>query len=450
MQVTETLSEGLKREFKVVVPAADLESKVSGKLKDLAGRIRMPGFRPGKAPVALLRKTYGRAVLGEVLEETVGAATQQTLEERKVRPAMQPKIEVKSFDEGGDLEYSIAVEVMPDFEPTDFRTIKLERLTAEVADEEVQKRLEAMAEQMKSFAEAAEGEAAKPGDAVVIDFKGSIDGELFEGGSGEDFELVLGSGSFIPGFEGQLEGVKKGEKRTVQVTFPEDYGHKPVAGKQASFEVEVKQVKAPLPTAVDDELAKKLGLENLEALRQTMRQQLERDYSGLSRTRLKRSLLDALAETHDFPVPAGLVDAEFESIWAQVEQERERLKQAGEQPAEPAKPEDEEKAEYRGIAERRVRLGLLLAEVGQRNNVTVSQDEVNRAIAEQARRFPGQERQVFEYFQKNQQAQASLRAPILEEKVCDFIVEIAEVSERKVPVEELLRDPDEAEAKSAG
>jgi trigger factor len=233
------------------------------------------------------------------------------------------------------------------------------------------------------------------------------------------------------------------------VTFPEDYGHKPVAGKQASFEVEVKQVKAPLPTAVDDELAKKLGLENLEALRQTMRQQLERDYAGLSRARLKRALLDALAERHDFPVPPGLVETEFDNIWGQVEQERERLKQAG-QPAEPEKPEEQEKADYRAIAERRVRLGLLLAEVGQRNNVTVTQDEVNRAMAEQARRFPGQERQVFEYFQKNPQAQASLRAPILEEKVCDFIIEMAEVSDRKASVEELLRDPDEDEAKPAG
>jgi trigger factor len=449
MQVTETLSEGLKREFKVVVPAADLESKVSGKLKDLAGRVRLPGFRPGKAPVALLRKTYGRALLGEVLEETVGAATQQTLDERKVRPAMQPKIEVKNFDEGGDLEYVIAVEVMPEFEPADFRQIKLEKLSAEVSDEEVAKRLDAMAEQMKAYAEVAEGQAAKPGDAVVIDFKGSIDGEVFEGGSGTDFELVLGSGSFIPGFEGQLEGAAKGDKRTVQVTFPDDYGHKPVAGKQASFEVEVKQVKAPLPTAVDDELAKKLGLENLDALRQTMRQQLERDYAGLSRAKLKRALLDALAEKHDFPVPPGLVDTEFDNIWKQVEQERERLKQAG-QPAEPAKPEEQEKADYRAIAERRVRLGLLLAEVGQRNNVAVTQDEVNRAIGEQARRFPGQERQVFEYFQKNPQAQATLRAPILEEKVCDFIIEMAEVSDRKVPVEELLRDPDEDEAKPAG
>jgi len=447
MQVTETLSEGLKREFTVVVPAADLETKVSGKLKDLAGRVRLPGFRPGKAPVALLRKTYGRAVLGEVLEETVTSATQQTLQDRSVRPALQPKIEVKSFDEGKDLEYTIAVEVMPEFEPGDFRTVKLERLVAEVSDEEVQKRLEALAEQMKSHVEVAEGQAAATGDSLTIDFKGSIEGEAFDGGSGTDFELTLGSGSFIPGFEAQLEGARKGDRRVVEVTFPEDYGHKPVAGKKASFEVEVKQVKAPLPTAVDDELAKKLGLENLEALSKTVRQQIEREYAGVSRTRLKRGLLDALASSHDFPVPPGLVETEFQNIWKQVEQERERQKTAGETP-EPAKPEDEEKAEYRAIAERRVRLGLLLAEVGQRNNVSVSQDEVNRAMAEQARRFPGQERQVFEYFQKEPQAQAALRAPILEEKVCDFILEMAEVSERKVAVEELLRDPDE-EAKPA-
>lgn len=447
MQVTETLSEGLKREFTVVVSAADLETKVSGKLKDLAGRVRLPGFRPGKAPVALLRKTYGRAVLGEVLEETVSSATQQTLEERSVRPALQPKIEVKSFDEGKDLEYTIAVEVMPEFEPGDFRSVKLEKLVAEVSDDEVQKRLDALAEQMKSFAEVAEGQEAKTGDALTIDFKGSIDGEAFAGGSGTDFELVLGSGSFIPGFEAQLEGARKGDERIVEVSFPEDYGHKPVAGKKASFEVEVKQVRAPLPTAVDEELAKKLGLESLDELRRTVRQQIERDYAGLTRTRLKRGLLDALASSHDFPVPPGLVETEFANIWKQVEQERERQKAAGETP-EPAKPEDEEKAEYRVIAERRVRLGLLLAEVGQRNNVTVSQDEVNRAMAEQARRFPGQERQLFEYFQKDPQAQAALRAPILEEKVCDFILEMAEVSERKVPVEELMRDPDE-EAKPA-
>jgi trigger factor len=442
MQVTETLSEGLKREFTVVVPAADLESKVSGKLKDLAGRVRLPGFRPGKAPVTLLRKTYGRAVLGEVLEETVSSATQQTLQERSVRPALQPRIEVKSFDEGKDLEYTIAVEVMPEVEPGDFRAVSLEKLVAEVADEEIEERLAAMAEQMKSFAEVAEGQAARSGDAVVIDFKGSIGGEAFPGGSGTDFELVLGSGSFIPGFETQLEGVKKGDRRTVEVGFPEDYGHKPVAGKQASFEVEVKQVKAPLPTAVDDELAKRLGMENLEALRKTVRQQIEREYAALTRSRLKRALLDALASAHDFPVPPGLVETEFESIWKQVREERERRKAAGE-PPESAKPEDEEKAEYRSIAERRVRLGLLLAEVGQRNNVSVSQDELNRAMAEQARRFPGQERQFVEFFQKNPQAQAALRAPILEEKVCDFILEMAQVTERKVTVEELMRDPDE-------
>lgn len=448
MQVTETLSEGLKREFKVVVPATDLEEKVSSKLKELAGRVRLPGFRPGKAPVSLLRRTYGRAVLGEVLEETVNTATAKTLQEHSVRPAMQPKIEVKSFDEGKDLEYVIAVEVMPDFEPGDFRQIKLEKLVADVAEEDVQKRIEALAEQMKSYAEVAEGQPAKSGDAVVIDFEGSIDGKPFEGGRATDFELVLGSGASIPGFESQLEGVTKGEKRTIETTFPEDYGHKPLAGKSARFEVTVKQVKAPLPTAIDDELAKKLGLENLEALRQTIRQQLERDYAGLTRARLKRSLLDALAAMHDFPVPPGLVEAEFESIWRQVQQEREARKQAGEK-EEQEKPEEEEKAEYRSIAERRVRLGLLLAEVGQRNNITVSQEEVNRAMVEQARRFPGQERRVFEFLQKDPQAQASLRAPILEEKVCDFIIEMAQVTERKVPVEELLRDPEEGEAKAA-
>lgn len=443
MQVTETLSEGLKREYKVVVDSADLEGRLSTKLTELSQSVQMPGFRKGKVPVPLLRRTYGKQVMGEVLEQAVNETSTQTLEEKELTPALQPRIEITKFEEGSDLEYTMAVEVMPQFEPVDFKTLTLERLTVEVDDEEVDKRLGQLAEQFKTFEDAAEGEAAKDGDTVVIDFKGMLEGEAFEGGTAEDYSLELGSGSFIPGFEEQLVGAKAGDEKKVEVTFPEEYGAEHLAGKDVVFEVTVKGVKVPLPTVVDDALAEKLGLENLDALKTAVREQVEREYGDVSRSRLKRSLLDTLADEHDFDVPPGMIDMEFEQIWKQVEQD---LEQQGKTIADLDKPEEEAKAEYRDIAERRVRLGLLLSEVGRQNNLQVTQDEVNRAIAQQAQRFPGQEQQVMEFYQGNPQMQAQLQAPILEDKVVDFIVEMAAVEDKSVSLEELLRDPDEEEA----
>jgi len=439
MQVSETLSEGLKREYKVVVAAADMEAKVTDRLTEISKEAQMPGFRPGKVPVKILRRTYGRQLLGEVLEQAVNEATTETMEKHELKPAMQPKIEVVSFDEGKDLEYTIAVEVMPDFEPMDFSTLTLERVVAEIGDDELDERVNSLAQQFKEFTEAAEGQAAQDGDTVTIDFEGSVDGELFEGGAAEGHALELGSNSFIPGFEEQLVGVKKGDETVVKVTFPEEYQAEHLAGKEAEFKVTVQDVKVPLPVVVDDALAEKLGLENLAALKDAVREQSEKDFAELSRTRLKRVLLDALADNHDFEVPPSLVESEYEQIWNQVEED---LKRQDKTITDLDKPEEESKAEYRDIAVRRVRLGLLLAEVGQRNNLTVNQDEVNRAMAEQAQRFPGLEQQIFEFYQSNPEMRAQLEAPIMEDKVVDFIVEMAQVTENKVSIEELLADPD--------
>jgi trigger factor len=446
MQVSETLSEGLKREYKVVVDAADMEAKVTDKLTDLAKEAQMPGFRPGKVPVKILRRTYGRQLLGEVLEQTVNEATSETLEKHDLTPAMQPKIEVVSFDEGADLEYTIQLEVMPEFEPMDFATLTLERVVAEMAEGEVDERVTSLAGQFKEFTEAAEGQAAQDGDTVVIDFKGSVDGELFDGGTSEEHSLELGSNSFIPGFEEQLVGVKKGDELAVKVTFPEEYQAENLAGKEAEFAVTVREVKVPLPVSVDDALAEKLGLENLQALKDAVREQSEKDFATISRTKLKRVLLDALAEGHDFEVPPSLVDSEFEQIWNQVVED---LKRQDKTVADLDKSEEEAKAEYRDIAVRRVRLGLLLSKVGQDNNLTVSQDEVNRVMAEQAQNFPGQEQQIFEFYQSNPEMRAQLEAPIMEDKVVDFIIEMAQVNDTKVSVEELMA-PDEDDESEDG
>jgi len=440
MQLTETLSEGLKREFKVTVPADDMEGRLTNRLSEIGRNLQLPGFRPGKAPMTLLRKTYGRSVLGEVLEQTVNETTTQALEQQELTPAMQPKIEITKFDEGSDLEFTLSVELMPAIEPIDFAGVKLERLAVEFEDAEVDTRVQQLAEQFKTFEDAADGQEAQNGDSVVIDFIGRVDGEPFEGGSAEDFSLELGGGAFIPGFEEQLIGAKKDEARTVSVSFPEDYGVDELKGKPAEFEVTVKGVKVPLPTAVDDSLAEKLGLENLDALKAAVREQSEREYADVARARLKRALLDVLADQHSFEVPPGMVDMEFQQIWEQVERDLERQEKTI---ADLDKPEEEARAEYREIAERRVRLGLLLSEVGRLNNLEVTQDEVNRAVAEQASRFPGQERQIFEFYQNNPEMRAQLQAPLMEDKVVDFILEMADISERKVSVEELMRDPDE-------
>jgi trigger factor len=443
MQVTETLSEGLKREYTVVVPAGDLEGRITDRLQELSKTVQIPGFRKGKVPVSLLRRTYGQQMLGEVLEQTVNDATTKTLEENELKPALQPRIEITKFEEGSDLEYTIAVEILPVFEPVEFASLKLERMSVEVSDEMVDERLDQMGKQFREFEDAEDGTAAKEGDSIVMDFVGKVDGEVFDGGSAEDHQLELGSGGFIPGFEEQLIGAKTGDTPVIKVTFPEEYGAEHLAGKDAEFDVTVKAVKVPLETELNDDLAVKLGLENLAALKDLLRGQVEQEYAGLSRNRLKRSLLDMLAEGHDFEVPPGMVEMEFEQVWEQVTKDLERQ---GQSVADLDKSEDEAKEEYRGIAERRVRLGLLLSEVGRRNNLEVTQEEVNRAIAQQAANFPGQERQMMEFYQQNPEMQAQIQAPIMEDKVIDFIVEMATVEERKVSLEEMLKNPDDDEA----
>ena len=439
MQINETSAEGLKREYKIVVPAGDIEDKLMGRLNEIGQTVRVPGFRPGKAPIALLKKRFGDALRGEILEQTIQDSTQQAMTEQGVRPAMQPQIEVVTFEDGADLEYTLAVECLPDIEPTDFSKLSLERLSPEIGDDQVNTSLEGIAQQRRDFSAADADHAAESGDQVKIDFVGRIDGEEFDGGKADDFELELGSNRFIPGFEDQLLGAKAGSKVEVKVSFPDDYPAEELKGKDAAFEVDIKEVQTAQAVQIDDELAKSVGMENLDALKASIKESLEREYGQFTRARIKRDLLDKLADMHDFDVPPGMVDQEFEGIWAQVEQAKKDDKLDAD---DKGKTEDELRDRYRDIAIRRVRLGLLLAEVGRSSNISVTQDDLNRAMSEQARQFPGQEAQLFEFYQKNPQALQELQAPIFEDKVIDYVLELADVSERKVSVEELMNDPD--------
>jgi trigger factor len=447
MQITETSTDGLKHEFKVTVGADDISKRVETRLHEIGRQVKLPGFRPGKVPLAVLRQRYGSSVMGEVLERAVNDSSTEAMREHKLRPALQPKVEIVAFNEGKDLEYKLAVEVLPEFVPMNFAEIKLERLRPEVPDAEVDQALERIAQQQRKN-EPVEREAAK-GDILVIDFVGSIDGTEFPGGSAKGHRLELGSAQFIPGFEDQLTGAKPGEQRTVKVTFPADYGAADLAGKEASFAVDIKEVREIKPQPIDESLAEAVGMENLQALRDAVRQQIERDYGGIAQQRLKRQLLDRLAERHHFPVPQGMVDIELDAIWKQFEAERERAKQQGVGEPDEGKSDEDIKAEYRAIAERRVRLGLLLSEVGRSNSIQVAQEELNRALAEEARRFPGHERQVIEYYRNQPGALDNLRAPIFENKVIDYILEIADVTDRDVPIAALLRDEEEDEKPEA-
>ena len=443
MQITETASDGLKRAYKVVVTADVIEENIQKKLNSIGGEAKLPGFRPGKIPQKVLRARFGKSILGEVLQETVDETLRQTLEENKIRPALQPKVEVSDFDEGKDLEYTMEVELIPEIEPVDFSKFELERLVAEIDDSELDRAIESIADQQKSFT-AEDGAVAAGGDAVLIDFEGSIDGELFEGGAGKDSQIQLGSGQFVPGFEEQLIGTKAGDDRELKVTFPADYPYEALRGKEAVFQVNVKEVRKPSLPKIDDDLAKGMGLEGLSQLKDRVGEQLADEYGQVSRQRLKRELLDKLNEAHDFELPPTLVENEFEGIWKQIETDRE----AGKLDADDAgKPEDELKVEYQKIAERRVRLGLLLAAIGEENKVTVGQEELNRAMTTQAQQFPGQEQEVFKFYRENPQAAMQLQAPLFEDKVVDYVLELAHISERKVPKDELLADPEAAEKK---
>jgi len=434
MQITETNADGLKREFRVVVASSDIEEKVNDRLVEIGRQVRLPGFRPGKVPMTVLKKRFGSSVMGEVLEKAVSDSSSQAMQERGLRPALQPKIEIVSFKEGADLEYKMNLELLPEIQPVDLATIEVERLRPDVPEAKIDETLQKIAEQHRK-SDKVEREA-RSGDAVVIDFVGRIDGTEFPGGAAQDHKLELGSSSFIAGFEDQLIGAKAGDKRDVKVTFPQEYGSEELAGKDAAFEVTVKEVQEFRPPAIDDDLAKEIGFENLEEMRKMARERIERDYGNVARLRLKRQLLDKLAERHDFPVPPGMVEFEFEAIWKQLEQERAQNKELAGEDA--GKSEDELRTEYRQIAERRVRLGLLLAEIGRTNNISVGQEEVNRAVIEQARRHPGHERQVIELYRNNEQALAQLRAPIYEDKVIDFIIEMAKVTDKEVTPEEFL------------
>ena len=435
MQVQETKNEGLSREFLVTISASDIDGRVDAKLTEIAGTVRLPGFRPGKVPMKLLRQRYGKAVLGEVLEAAVNESTQAALNDNAVKPAMQPKIEVVSFDEGKDLAFKIGVEVLPEIQPMDFSSLALTRLKVQIPADEVETALQDLAKDFRQSEPLADARPSQSGDVVVIDFEGKIDGVAFPGGAATDFQLELGSGRFIPGFEDQLIGKSGGEDLTVAVTFPEEYGAKELAGKPAEFAVKVKEIRVYGEQKIDDEFAKSLGLETLEQLRDNLRQKLEGEYGGAARARLKRDLLDQLHAAHEFDVPGGLLDAEFEAIWSQFEQARERGDIDEE---DKAKDEDTLKGEYRDIALRRVKLGLLLSHVGDTAGLEVTQDEVSRAVVAEARRYPGQESAVIKYFQEHPEAMASLRAPILEEKVVDYIVALAKVDDKAVSRDELM------------
>jgi trigger factor len=465
MQVTETSAEGLRRELKIVVPAGEIAEQISRRLGEIGRSVRLPGFRPGKVPMQILQRRFGPAVRGEVLESTLQGSSAEAMREQNLRPALPPKVEIVSAAEGGDLEYTISVEVLPDLPEPEFNDLGLERLVAEVPDADIDRALERLAEQQRKSEPV--DRAAETGDIVIADVAGRIGEEEIPGSRAEGREIELGASGYLPGFSEQLVGVKAGEQRAVTVTFPEETGSPDLAGKEAVFDVAVKEVRQRLPAAIDDELAKAMGLENLTELRQEVQQRMQRDYDGISRQRLKRALLDKLAERYDFPVPPGMVEMEFESIWRQYLDDKEPQKEAAAEPpdssaespaadeakAEPAADEaktdpavdadeEEQKAEYRRIAERRVRLGLLLAEVGRNNNINVTQDELNRALAREAQRLPGYERQVLDYYRKNPDAVNNLRAPIFEEKVVDFIIEMAKVEERKVAPQELMSMPD--------
>lgn len=446
MQVTETSVDGLKRGFKVVVAAEDIDSKVQSRLTEVGRGARIPGFRPGKVPMRILKSRFGPSVMAEVLEGTVRDSSAKLLEERGLKPATQPQIEVKTFDEGKDLEFDMSVELLPEFQIADLAAIELERIKVEASDAEVREALERLATQHRKSEKVTEDREARQGDIVVIDYLGRIEGEAFEGGSGTGVPLELGAGGFIPGFEDQLVGAKAGASVEIAVTFPEDYAA-PVAGKEARFSCDIKELREPIPIQVDAEFARTLGMDGLEGLESAMREQLNREYAFNTRARLKRQLLDRLEELHKFDVPPGMLEAEFAAIWAQVDEAR---KQNRLDPEDADKSEDELKSVYRSIAERRVRLGLVLSAIGEKNGITVDREELNRAVMAEARSHVGHEQKVIDYYNNNMEALATLRAPIFEDKVVNYIFGVAKVNERTISGSELVNLPDEEPSPPAG
>ena len=447
MQVTETLSEGLKREYKVVVPASELDAKVNARLDELKDRVRINGFRPGKVPVTHLKRMYGRSAMAEVIEATVRDTNNQIVSEHGYKLAADPKVTLPT-EEGAidqliagksDLNYTMALEIVPPITLGDFKSIKLTRLAADVTDAEVEQGIARIVDQNKPYTVRPEGEKAAKDDRVTISFSGTIDDKPFEGGSGDDAVVLIGSNTFIPGFEDQLIGVGTGETRTLKVTFPARYMKEDLAGKAAEFVVTAKSIEAPGKVTADDDFAKSLGLESLAKLRDAVKDSISREHAGMSRQKLKRALLDELDKLHKFEPPPTLVEEEFDRVWKSVLSELETERKTF---ADEGTTEEKAKAEYRAIAERRVRLGLVLAEIGEKNNITVTEDELSRAVMERARQFAGQEQRVWDYYRQNPQAVAALRAPIFEEKVVDFLVELAGVTDSKVSRDELYKEDD--------
>jgi trigger factor len=447
MEITETLSDGLKREFQVQVPAADLEARLAERLGELKGRVQLRGFRPGKVPVNHLKKIYGKAVMAETIEAVIRELNAKIVSDRGLKLAMEPKVTLPTEETdverviGGqsDLAYTLALEILPKIELGDFKGITLERQVAEVADAEINEAMDRIVDQNRPFAAKADGAKVEKGDRVIIDFAGKIDGTPFEGGSGGDVGVNVGSGTFIPGFEDQLIGLGVGEQRLVKVTFPTNYMSQQLAGKDAEFDVTAKSIEAPGTVVADDDFAKSLGLESLDKLKEALKGRLQQEHTGATRQKLKRQLLDKLDAMHKFALPPTLADDEFTNVWNAVEGD---LKAQGRTFADEGTTEEKAREEYRGIAERRVRLGLVLAEIGDKNNITVTEDEITRAIVERARQMPGREQEVWEYYRKNPSAVASVRAPIFEEKVVDYVVELAKVTDKPVTRAELYKEDD--------
>ncbi|MPR11319.1 trigger factor [Microvirga tunisiensis] len=446
MQVTETLSQGLKREFKVVLPATELEERLNSELSTLKDRVRINGFRPGKVPVGHLRKVYGRSVMADVLQNAVNEANRKIVEDNNLKLAHEPQIQFpesqeeveKAMEAKGDLAFTVALEVLPVFELADLSDVTVKKPVADVTDAEITESLERMAKQNRSF-EPKEG-AAVDGDRVVVDFVGRIDGTEFEGGKGEDIRVELGSNTFIPGFEDQLLGLKAGDTKLVKVTFPVNYMAAHLAGKNAEFDVTVKEIEAPGELKIDDEMAKGFGMDSLDKLKDAIRDAIKRDFDAQSRRKVKKDLLDSLDAKYSFELPPTLVEQEFAAVWSQVVGDMKSNNRTFE---DESTTEDEAKAEYRKIAERRVRLGLVLAQIGEKTDIKISDDEVTQALIERVRQYPGQERQVWEFYQKNPQALAEIRAPLFEEKVVDQILSQVKVDEETVSKDALFSDEDE-------
>jgi trigger factor len=453
MQVTETLNEGLKHEFQISVPASDLDAKADAKLVDLKDKVRLNGFRPGKVPVSHLKKVYGRSVMAETIDQTIRDTNTQIFTERGFRLATEPKVtmpteqkEVEQLLSGKtDLTYTVAIEVVPPIQLADFKSFNVEKPVVEVTDADVDDAVKRIADQSRPYTAKSEGAKAENGDRVTINFKGTIDGTPFDGGTGEGIQVVIGTGQFIPGFEEQLIGIGVGETRTLKVSFPKNYASEKLAGQAAEFETTATVVEAPGETRIDDEFAKTLGLESLDKLKEAARERLSAEFAGAIRQRVKRTLLDRLDESHKFEAPPSLVAEEFKLMWDSIKAE---MESSGKTFTDENTTEEAAKEEYQKIADRRVRLGLVLSEIGEKNKISVTEDEVSRAVIERARSMPGREKEVWDYYRNNANALAQLRAPIYEDKVVDFILELANVTEKKVTREDLFKDEDDEKTAS--